>query len=530
MKKILSLGFCLIAFVGAVSSASVDKSVLRLALTTEPPNLDSTKSTDAESFFILGHTMEGLTRYDQSGKTAPGVAERWELNDKTATFYLRKNAKWSDGKPVTAKDFVYSWKTAVDPKNASEYAFILYPIKNAEAINTKKMDLKELGVQAVDDYTLKITFEKPCGYFLALTTFATYYPLREDFHKAQGDKYASQSDKILANGPYVLTNWVHGASLKMEKNSHYWNAKNIKIDVLDVPYITPDDSARFNLFKDKKIDQVGLTKQNLASAQKEKFKLKKFPDGTLFYMLFNFREGRITSNKNLRKAIQLIHNSDEYINKVVGIPGTQPGQGLIPAWMMGKNQLFRKEYPLPKIKPDYAAAKKLVEKAAEELKIKGPISLVWLTTDSPLASREAEYFQSVFKQKLGIDLKIDKQIFKQRLAKMRNGDFDIASAGWGPDYNDPMTFADLFSSWNENNQGKWVNKDYDSAIRKAQGTSDNKIRMEAMAAGEKLLMEELPLLPLFERTIMYTHSDRVEGINRRSVGYDPDYTNARIVK
>lgn len=513
------------------ATAALDKGVLTLAMAGEPPNLDSTKATDAESFFILGHTMEGLTRYDKNGKIVAGVAEKWEITDTGATFYLRKNAKWSDGKPVTAKDFVYALKTVVDPKTASEYAFITYPIKNAEAINTKKAAPgTELGVVATDDHTIKFTFEKPCGYFLSLTTFATYYPVREDVRAQFGDKYAAEAGNLMYNGAFKLTKWVHGAALKMEKNDQYWNAAAVKLAAIDIPYITPDDTARFNLFKDKKIDNLGLSKDTLVNAQKEKFKVKKYSDGTLFYLSFNFREGRITANKNLRKAIAAMYNPTEYVSRVVGIPGTQPGVRLVPNWMMGTNKLFKDEYPVPTPKQNIVAAKKHLADALKELKMDKLPPLVWLTGDSPLASRESEYFQGLFKTHLGIELRIDKQIFKQRLAKMTAGDFDIVAAGWGPDYADPMTFADLFSSWNDNNRGLWKNAKYDEHIRAAQATSDQKVRMDNMAKAEKILLEELPIVPTYERTVMYTHSDRLDGIVRRSVGFDPDYTHAVIKK
>jgi len=174
----------------------------------------------------------------------------------------------------------------------------------------------------------------------------------------------------------------------------------------------------------------------------------------VFFLEFNFRDGRVTKNKNLRKAIQAVFTPEEYIDKVVSIPGTLAGKTLIPAWVTGKKDTFRKEYPYSLPKPNVAAAKKYMADAMKELKLTTPPSLVWLCSDTPLAGREAEYFQSVFKNTLGIELRIDKQTFKQRLEKMLSGDFDIVSAGWGPDYADPMTFADLKASWNENNRGK----------------------------------------------------------------------------
>ncbi len=530
VKLTLIAALGLLTLVGPKASASAKKTIT-LALTTEPPNLDSSKATDTESFFVIGHTMEGLTRYDEKGNVVPGVAEKWELTEKGATFHLRKEARWSDGKPVQAQDFVYSWQRALDPRTASEYAFILYALKNGELINQGKLPINKLGVEAKDPQTLEVTFEKPCGYFLGLTSFAAYFPLREDFVTSKKDKYASGPDNMIFNGPFALTQWVHGASLRMEKNDKYWNQAKVQLEVIDIPYITPDANARFNLFKTQKIDIIQqLSKENLANAQRENFKLKKFVDGTLFYWSFNFRKGRYTANKNLRLAIRSVFNPTEFVSRVVGIPGTAPGTGLVPSWMKGEKQNFRKEFPVALSKPNLIAAKEYMAKAMQELGLKTPPSLVWLTDDTEHAIRESEYMQSLLKTTLGIDVKIDRQIFKQRLAKMTSGDFDIVAAGWGPDYADALTFVDLFASWNGNNRGLWANKDYDAHVRNAMSTIDQKVRMAEMAAAEKILLEELPIIPTYERTIMYTHKDKVQGVARHPVGLDLDLTGVKIVE
>jgi len=502
---------------------------VRFALTSEPPNLNSMKATDQASFFVLGHVMEGLTRNGEDGSVQPGVAEKWEINDIGATFTLRKNAKWSDGKPVTAQDFAFAWRNALDPKTASEYAFILYPIKNAEAINQGKLPVAELGVTAVNETTLKVTFEKPCGYFLALTSFATFFPVREDFYLAQGDKYAAEATHLVYNGAFKLTSWVHGASLTFDKNPEYWNAAAVKLDRISIPYITTDNTARFNFFKEKKTDILDLTKDDLPRAQTENFRLRNHADGSVWFMEFNFREGRPTRNKNLRKAIQLIFDGEEYASKVIGIPGTKPGKTLIPSWVRGVQDNFRREFPLAPPARNLEEAKKHLELAKKELGGSIP-ALVWLTGDTPASTREAEYFQSQFKEHLGVDLKIDKQIFKQRLALMSSGQFDIVSAGWGPDFADPMTFAELMTTWNENNRGKWTNSQYDALIRKAQSTSDQKVRMSAMAEAEKITLDDLAILPTYERATIWTHHERLQGVGRSIIGMDPDLTYAYIVE
>src|SRR5262245_11431480 len=168
-----------------LSAIDSEKGAITLILADEPPQLDSTRSTDQISFFVLGHTMEGLLRYDEKNRLVPGVAERWEIRPDGATFWLRENAFWSDGKPVTAHDLVFAWQTVVDPATASEYAFIMYPVKNAEAINTGKLKRDQLGVRAVNDRQLEVQFEKPVAFFDKLVAFGIYNPVRQDFYESR---------------------------------------------------------------------------------------------------------------------------------------------------------------------------------------------------------------------------------------------------------------------------------------------------------------------------------------------------------
>jgi oligopeptide transport system substrate-binding protein len=514
---------------GAAPRAAAAESVVRLVMSADPPQLDSTKATDQASFWVLGHVMEGLTRYGKAGEIIPGVAERWTIDDRGAVFHLRKDARWADGKPVTARDFVFAWRTVVDPATGSEYAFIMYPLKNAEAVNQGKLPPTALGVQAKDDHTLAVEFEKPCGYFLGLTAFGVYLPVRQDFYEARRGRYAAGPADLLANGPYVLAEWVHDARIVLEKNPRWWGAESIRIDRVEVPYFTADSNARLNLFIDGKVDLLGgLGRNELNRAQVERFKMKSFSDGTLLYLEFNFREGRPTRNLNLRKAIRLAFDPAEYVSKVIGVPGNKPGLGIIPQWLQGVERPFRQEYPLTPPKPDLEAARRHLELARRELGGTIP-PLAYLTGDTPDTQREAEYFQRLLKTKLGIDLRIDKQVFKQRLAKMTSGEFDLVAAGWGPDFADPMTFAELWTSWNENNRGRWRNERYDALVRKAQSTSDPKIRMDAMAAAERIALEEVAIIPTFERAVIWVHAPRVSGIVRHVLGPDPDFTFATIV-
>ena len=513
---------------GAGEAADAATGTVTLTLTQEPPQLDSTRGTDQVSFRILGHVMEGLLRYDAHNRLVGGMAERWEVRADGATFYLRPTALWSNGEPVTAQDFVFSWRKVLEPANASQYAFILYGIENAEAVNQGQLPPSALGVRAVDSRTLEVDFARPVPFFDKLTAFATYNPINEAFYNATDGRYGADADELLYNGPFVIASWVHGASLRLEKNPNYWDADRIRLNVIDHAYITTDANAILNLYKDNKVALASLNAENLTDALQQRWRINRFSDGSVYFMELNHRPERLTSNYHLRKALQAVNDPPELVYKVIKLPGNLPGNSLFPVWLKGVRGYFRQEYPGPVHQPNERQGREHLALALDELGLEQLPPLVMLTGDSPAANKQSEYYQNVFKQKLGIDVKIDRQIFKQRLAKMTAGEFDIVMAGWGPDYDDPMTFADLFASWNENNRGRYVNADLDAAVEIARSSNDPQTRMDAMAQVQQILYDDAAILVQYERGSVYVAHPRVKGVVRRAVGTDPDYTGAWI--
>ena len=517
------------ASAGSQIGVDPELNMITLTLREEPPQLNSTLQTDQVSGMVIGHLIEGLLRYDHNNELAPGVAKRWENTGSEVIFWLRHDSLWSNGVPVTAHDFVFAWRTAVDPANASEYAFILFPIENAEEINNGEMPVESLGVTAVDDHTLKVQLARPTAYFEKLMAFSTFFPIREEFYKQTNGRYGADADELLYNGPFIMSRWVHGANLRMEKNQHYWNKDRIKLDVIEFPYITSDQNALVNLFQDKKIAYTTLTAESLETALEQRWHLDRFMDGSVFYIEFNFRSHRATSNYHLRRAMQLAVDPAELVYKVTKVPGYLPAESIFPVWLRGVNDFFRQEYPAQKITVDLKAAREHLEKAKQELGVTEIPPLVMLTGDNPISNIQSEYYQGALKKKLGIDIKIDKQIFKQRLAKMTSGDFDMVLAGWGPDYDDPLTFGDLFASWNLNNRGRYNNPELDRQVRIAQNEIDPRTRMEAFAEIQRIMIEDVVILPGYERGLVYVSDPRLKGMVRRQAGADPDFTNAYIV-
>ena len=507
---------------------------VQLALTGEPRTLNSIKATDQLSIFYLEHVMEGLLRKDARNQLVAGVAQRWEMDGTTARFWLRKDALWSDGKPVTAHDFVFAWRQVVNPETAAEYASIMYPVKNAEAINKGDAPLEALGIQAVDDYQLEIELEAPTGYFLNLMSFMIFYPAREDFYVAQNGRYFADVQNMIFNGPFTITSWVHGASIRMEKNQTYWDQGNITLNVIDTPYITNDSAARFNLFKDGKLaienGLQGLEAEQLRNALDNRMRIRTHSDGTLFYIEFNHRPGRVTGNVNLRKAIQAVFDSQELVYKVIGIAGYVPGRSLFPVYMNGMHDKFRQEYPVRNASLDLTLARQYLERAKQELGLEQIPPLALLGDDREIAQLQAQYFQSLLKRTLGLEIKVDIQTFKQRLDKSQNGVFDMILTGWGPDYEDPMTFADILASWNINNKGHYSSEVYDAFIRTALASSDQKTRMDAMGKAQQYIVDQAIILPTYERVSNTVQNPKLEGVMFKQTGSSMVLTYARVVE
>ncbi len=519
----------LIADDGAsVGGIDIANNTITVTVRQEPPQLDSGRSTDSASFGVLTHTGEGLTAYDPNNQLIPGVAERWEMRADGATFWLRENAKWSDGKPVTAHDFVFAWRRVVDPETASQYSFIMYPIKNAEAINKGELPPRALGVRAVSDVILEVEFEQPTPYFDKLTAFITFLPVREDFFESTNGRYGADADMLLSNGPYVLTEWVHGARMLWDKNPYYWNEEKGHLDQIKIAYITSDVNAKLNLFKDGQIADTDLVAPMLPQAMLRNWHIDRVMDGGIFFMEFNHRENRITRNLNFRKAMMLAQDPAELVFKVLKEPAYVKAESLFPAWIQGVEEPFRKEYPPTLHKLDVAKAREHLELARQELGLDEFPPIVILTGDTPVGVLGAEYYQQVYAKNLGLEIRIDIQIFKQRLEKMTSGDFDLVMSGWGPDYFDALTFGDLFSSWNLNNRGRFSSSELDAMVRIGQSELDPKKRMDAFGEIQRIISDQVVIIPMYERGWSFVVDPRLKGMIRRQVGPEVDYNYAYI--
>ncbi|MBD3646634.1 MAG: peptide ABC transporter substrate-binding protein, partial [Pseudomonadales bacterium] len=403
--RILILGFLgILPLFLQAAAVDFERQAITIALTQEPPNLDSTRTTDLVSFFVLGHVNEGLLGYDRRGRLTAGVAESWEMNEERMVFRLRDNARWSDGSPVTAHDFVYAWRLINDPANAAPYAAIMYPVKNAEAIQNGEMPIAELGVSATSDRDLVVELEAPCGYCLNLMVHAAFFPVKAAFHRAQGETYGAEANNLLYNGPFLISRWVHGSNLLMKKNPHYWDADEIALNEIDVGYITEDNRTRLNLFRDNSIALARLGAETVSDALDQGLRLRTFVSGGMAYIRFNVREGRLTSHADIRKAMQLVFDPETFVNKVIAIPGYKPAYSFFPSWIKGVEDKFIREYPPRKVGTNVEKARQLIEGVRREMGVDKLPPITLLTVTSPTGAKIAEYFQGLFGE-LGLEVK-----------------------------------------------------------------------------------------------------------------------------
>lgn len=347
--------------------ASIPGGKLTWNLTTEPPELDPQLSTDTVSFQILNSIMEGLYRVGKDGVAIPGMAESYELSTdkKTYTFKIREGVKWSNGDPVTAEDFLYGIQRAIDPETASEYAYILYDIKGAEAINSKKADMGSLGVK-VEDGKLVITLNNPVPYFLDITAFGTMLPCNKAFYESvEEGKYASEKELLIYNGPWKITAWDHESKIILEKNETYWNKDEIKIDKIEGLMIG-ESSTYMNMFYNKELDMTGIPGDKRDEVKDKGYEILNFSDGSSWYFEFNLADPWM-GNIKIREALSLAIDRDSFCKNVVK-NASIPALGLVPPDMPGISKTFRQEVGDLISDLDVEAAKVLLAEGEEEVR------------------------------------------------------------------------------------------------------------------------------------------------------------------
>ncbi|MBU9674774.1 peptide ABC transporter substrate-binding protein [Planococcus sp. CP5-4] len=471
---------------------------LRLTTGSGVPTMDSVLADDAVSFTMLNNAGEGLYRLDQENKAIPAMASAEpEISEDglSYTFKLR-DANWSNGSPVTAHDFVFAWQRAADPETGSTYGpyMMAGTIKNAEAIAAGEMDKSELGIQAEDDQTLVVTLERPIPYFLSLMAFGTFYPQNEAYVTEHGDDYAMDSSKLISNGPFTLTNWDATAmSWELEKNPEYWDAENVKLDTVEFN-IVPDPGTGVNLYETGEADRAGLAGE-FAMQYADDEEVVRVLKPSVYYLQFNQqREGESTplANPKLRKALALSFNKQDLADIVLA-NGSIPADFLVPTEFTfdASNEDFRTVNG-DMMEFNAEEAKALWTEGLEEEGLT-EVSLEYLSGDTELSKKIDAYMQDQMEGNLaGLTLEMSQVPFNVLLDKNEAQDYDIQSTGWGPDFQDPITFLDLFATESPQNTMAYSNEQVDELLEQANGELALKPeeRWQALAEVEKILVEE----------------------------------------
>ncbi|TCP55613.1 oligopeptide transport system substrate-binding protein [Tumebacillus sp. BK434] len=511
----------------AATGKNADEQVLNLYIGDDLPNMDVSKATDAYSFLMMANTMEGLVRLDATGNAQPGLAESWEISpdSKTYTFKLR-DAKWANGDAVSANDFVYSWKRTLNPDTGSQYSFMLYWVKGATEYNQGKGSADEVGVKAIDDKTLEVTLNNPTPFFLNQMSFPIFFAQNQKFVEEKGDKYGTSFDTILSNGPFKMTAWEHDTSVTLEKNADYWDASKVALGTVNYQVIK-DSTAAVNMYEAGQLDRVGLVRDHV-DRYKDSAEYSLKPELTNGYIIFNPAIKGL-DNAKIRTAITWAIDRDMYAD-IVYHNGTVGATGFVPNGTSDSaGGDFRKTAGDTLTKKTDAEVKAIFEEGLKEAGLKASdLKLELLVDDSDVAKKSSELLQEQWRSKLGITINVQSVPFKLRLEKEKNMQYQIGLSLWGADYNDPMTFLDLFLADGEFNKVKYKNPKYDELINKAKAEADTKKRAQYLVEAEKLLMKDMPIGPVFFRGKAFATKEYVKGLVTLPYGIDYDLKNVKI--
>lgn len=499
----------------------------------EPTGLNTLTSTYAIEFSLFKHMYENLVTLDDDDNTVPGAAESWDYDEDTLTytFHLRKDGVWTNGDPVTAKDFEFAWSQALNPDVASDYAYFLYFIKNAEKYFNGEVAWDEVGVKVVDDYTLEVTMEQPTPYALFLFSFSTLAPINQRFYEAVGaDLYSTEAQYFCTNGPFALTEWSHNDKIVMQKNDAWHGAADVEVEEIDWKIIT-DANAALSSFLAGDLDMVGLgTGELIKQAEAAGATIQSYTDGTSFYIYFNNND-QYLSNVNLRRAlfnaideqkeIDTVWQNDNEPMTSFTAPGVSATDGTSFAGKVG--ELYAPSRDQEKAKEYLATALSELGCTVDELSAHLSIDC----GDSATSIAEASFYQEQWRQVLGIEVTVNSMITKQGSQNRKTGNYVMSITGWGPDYNDPNTFLDLWVTDGGNNQTGFSNERYDELIDLAAKETDLEKRESYFIECEQIIADQLPIGPAFWRAPSYACSDKIKGGMHRSTFQD---INAVYVK
>ena len=495
--------------------ATASEQVMTYNLGTDPKTLDPALNNAVDGGIVLSNVFEGLYKLDENEKAVPGVAEKYDLSDDGTvyTFHLKKDLKWSNGDPIKASDFEFAWKRVLNPETAAEYAYQMSYIKNADEYNqTKDLDedgkiatADDVGVKAIDDNTLEVTLNDATPYFLELTAFPCYFPVNQKLVEGNKD-WATSAETYVSNGPFKITDYKMKDQIVLERNENYEDAKSVKLDKLNIKLVAEETSA-WASYKSGQFDMVDIVPLSEIQGAVADGTAMIYPQlGTYFYCInvsekakeVNPDAAKVLSDPKVRKALNLAIDRESLVTNVTK-GGQTPAHGFVPAGIKGEDgkDFAEKEY-FPE-KGDVEEAKKLLAEAGYPDGQGFPTVVLTFNPESGHGTI-AQAVQDMLKTNLGINIELQSQEWKVFQTTRDNKNYEIARHGWVGDYVDPMTFLDMWVSTSGQNNAGYNNAEYDKLIASAKVEEDSAKRFEIMHQAEDLLMNDLPILPMYYYT------------------------------
>lgn len=491
---------------------------LNMRNTMEPTSLNTLLATYAYDFTPINAMIECLYRDDENDVPQPAGAETVDISDDKLvyTFHLREDATWSNGDPVVATDYEFAWQQALNPEVASDYAYMLYFIHNAEPYFNGEVEWSEVGVKVIDDYTLEVTLDNPLPYATDLFAFPTLAPINQKFYEEVGaDKYATDAEYFCCNGMYELTEWSHNSEIVFEKREEYWNADAVGPDEIVYKIIT-DSQAGLNSYLSREIDYTDLDSGEVVQqAEAAGFEVGVKPARSSYYLIVN-TEDEFMSNQNLRLALAYAIDKQALIDTVYQ-NDNQPMTSFTPPAIYGaagadgptfQEALLEERGEMYPASGDLEKAQEYLQAALEELGCTvDELNLSIDCADDSLRRNCATFLQEQWRQNLGIEnIAVNSMQTKQVSANRQSGDYCMSLGGWSPDYNDAINFLDLWVTDGGNNDSFWSNEEYDNLIAQATAEADEEVRQQYLFDAEEILAAEMPIIPLYWQCQNYSYN------------------------
>ena len=493
-------------------ATSTGGKILKVNNQSEPGYLHPGMATGTHDSWAIDHMFEGLWRKDpEGGAPILGMAIDVQTSEDGLvwTWKINPDAKWSNGDPVTAHDFVAAWQYAVNPDNAARYGTQMYIFENGKEVHNGEKEVSELGVRAIDDTTLEATLVNPMGYLSDYMTHYTFYPINAANAEAHPD-WSLSGDNYVSNGAFTLTEWRNKESLTLTKNQNYLRANEVKLDGIYFTIIE-DITTTWQKFQQGELDVLyPLPPAVIEQLRNENSPLLyQFPDLSTYYYYLN-TEVVPLNNVKVRKALAMSIDRTAIADNVMK-GGEVPAFGLTPPGISDGNGDYQANLG-DLFHEDIEEAKALLaEGLAEEGMTLEDFSFTILYNTHDTHKKVAEAIQAMWKQNLSVNVEMTNAEFQVVLDRRKAGDFDVCRAGWIGDYSDPMTFLELFTSWSDYNDGRWYNDRYDELILSATKTTDNDVRMKAFKEAETILMEEIGVMPIYFYTKNWAIQEKVTG-------------------